>query len=249
VRTAVLLLGAAWILGAANGGGPLWQNGEPDMRNAIIASTVDEGGAKPPVVTQIADDFQNSAWWKVTDISLHALFGGIRVGHDDPENVGKSNRVEVRIYKPDDGGKPGELFWSTKLEGQEAQACQSFTGDVVRLGTTTFPEAEEPGADVDGKLVNIAVAEPEGLVTLPPGRWFVSWEVQAADNEFSLYVLTAPYPCPGFAGDASVWAAGARPNIVEIKGVSFLWGELKRRYEHHYNLPFSIFGEELDGPP
>lgn len=249
MRNTILVLCAICIPAPVAADTPLWDNGEPDERNAIIASTIDEGGRKRPAITQIADDFQNDSWWRVTGISLQALFGSVRVGHDDPESVGKSNRIEVRIYKPDDDGKPGELFWSTKLEGQEAHACQAFTGDLLRLGKATFPEAEEPGAAVDGKLVNIAVVAPDGFVALPPGRWFVSWEVLASANEFPLYSLTSAYPCPGFGADGSAWRSGAPAYLIELKGASFFWGQIKHRYEHDYNLPFKIFGEELDGPP
>lgn len=240
----------------------LWDNGAPDWRYAIPAPTEAED-AEPtaavpgPGFCERADEFENDAPWKVTAISVRGLFP---LGSDqEPDQLKKSDRIEVKIYRPDAKGLPGELFWSTKLQGEAAWASQTFGGEVP-LSRETLSDHHRPADDPNaplGKLLEIEVRDPKGLVTLPPGKWFVSWRVQRSEWKVAQWgglifeFLSAAYPRPGFDGDRPFCGSSMVYWALKEAGDSILmWvcpGKSNRPApipDMKYNLSFRILGEK-----
>jgi hypothetical protein len=238
----------------------LWDNGAPDWRYAIPAPTDPEDAEPSPAILSPgfcdrADEFENDAPWKVSAISLQGAFG--LVSDQDPDQ--KSNRIEVKIHRSDAEGLPGELFWSTKLQGEAAWDAQTF-GDEVRVSHDTFSDIDNgPGTTGPlATLVEIDVRNPDGLVTLPPGKWFVSWRVESIERtpahhgaRSAFAFLSAAYPRPGSEGDQPFCGSSMVYWALKEAGDSILmWvcpGKSNRPApspDMKYNLSFKIYGEK-----
>lgn len=252
----LLVLVSICVLVPATADKPLWDNGDPDMHAAIPALWTPEDARGAAGMSEVADDFENTTWWRITGVSFSGVFGHIRPGHDEPRAVAASDGIVVKIYTLDADGKPGEVFWSKRLTGRDARACQTLPGQAASMGKSSFRDALETASALDATHVAVEVRNAEGLVTLPPREWFVSFMVMRSassvhpERGFPFYFLTSPFPRPTATRDRVYYVKGAPYEIIERRGgfEALPWTRTVDAREKKYNISFKIFGEELQTP-